>query len=161
METQSRPKKEKWKRLLVPATKGRSRWLPDTLRAGLPADRRGEPDANYTCCPSIGRDTHIVPSRGAVCAVVAIRDRVFRLELTFSQLWSGPASARATIAASHRPCTRVGPTDPRLGGPLLCTICSTGRNARLPTAARLLILGETVGPNRADRRAALASSPKS
>ena len=27
----------------------------------------------------------VVPSRGAVCAVVAIRDRVFRLELTFSQ----------------------------------------------------------------------------
>ena len=24
----------------------------------LPADRRGEPDADYTCCPSIGRDTH-------------------------------------------------------------------------------------------------------
>ena len=24
----------------------------------IPADRRGEPDANYTCCPSIGRDTH-------------------------------------------------------------------------------------------------------
>ena len=23
------------------------------------ADRRGEPDADYTCCPSIGRDTHV------------------------------------------------------------------------------------------------------
>ena len=39
----------------------------------------------------------VVPSRGAVCAVVAIRDRVFRLELTFSQLYStrGPPGAEA------------------------------------------------------------------
>ena len=50
----------------------------------------------------------VVPSRGAVCAVVAIRDRVFRLELTFSQKMrgsghSGPCvSFRADLFAIAR-----------------------------------------------------------
>ena len=40
-----------------------------------------------------------LPYRGAVCAVVAIRDRVFRLELTFSQ--SNGARVAPCIIPTH------------------------------------------------------------
>ena len=39
----------------------------------------------------------VVPSRGAVCAVVAIRDRVFRLELTFSQFGEHTLLGSSTV----------------------------------------------------------------
>ena len=67
---------------------------------------------------------NVVPSRGAVCAVVAIRDCVFRLELTFSQFDERRTGVRLRASACpwlRRGCYTVHCTRRSVGRCLLAT----------------------------------------
>ena len=55
------------------------------MAAQLAEERTTTVEPSMGCCRAYMKSRRINQKHGAVCVVVAIRDRVFRLELTFSQ----------------------------------------------------------------------------